>query len=1124
MDSVLEPSDRGAGVATPLPRLVRRVAAAAPLDGITLRRELAASEGRPIGERTPLPGSLGLHLRGGRGDRRPGVPQGFFGAAWMIARRSSLATMADPFRSTSSDDPYTNASSPVASGDAAIARRGKAAAASSPSPAARLAAAARRTARVAAASGDPANSLQREAKHRPGGVERSRSTPRSDARSDRASASRRGHRGRATVAVADVQPHRAATRLRAGTASLLSRITAPLARTPSRAGDHNVAHDGGIRQSTSGVRPMPGRMPGVASSGAVAAVVGRAMSERSASSDRSSASAAVPIGRSVVLRVAGPGSSGPAPGGGTISERTASMGRSGRSGAPRVHAVGRTEQSTGRGPGRARTRAVRSWTSPLASASVRPIVARRDAPIGAPATTSTSGAGSVSRADAAIAAPGAPEQPPADLRAGHIGVVGDVGRVLQMDRTGPGRLAPIEADALRSPFQVASSSAARRTWSAVVGRAASRMMRTEQRSIGANATVAAASRAAAAVPSGPSASSARRVADPRPQHAVHADAARGRTGAGRVASDATVGATFDRARSHSGADDRFGGRHGDPLGVLDRSHRAGGTARTAGINGSTGTAAIGAGRVHLGAIVRRARSGPVDRSVDPSEYSSVAGAHPGAHSLADESATDLGIGGVAGRLSSDAPTALGRVMARAVRAAPTDRRRPIGGRPTRRAPVGSGEVQRRGPTALVVGRIAARSASTVEPMPGRSQLAHRVGAGHGVDLRRSVDRLASATRPTSARGRSGAVEPVPGRSPVAHRVGAGHGVDRRRSVDRLASATRPTSARGRSGAVEPARPMSRRRVVRSAGLVAARRRDPVRRSGTGRRGGSRSADVEAATADDATWRRRHDQTATAAIGAAAPRPDGLFRVVELRRRSVSAAGPDTGGRDIGSTPLPRALDRRPADGVARPSPTIEPRLDGRRRAAGTDDPTGASPRSSPSSRFAPAGALAAPAASATSSSIPAAPPDRSDATVRPAVVDRRAEREQPDSSPTAVPDQTPARPGKGRPITAGRRRATPPRRSASSSAGDVRATPVGPTSTDSRRSGSGRSIAVRRRPMVVQRLASSVADQRSTDRPEDAPTGDRGLSMADIDHIVRELELRVLAEIDRRGGRYAGAF
>ena len=36
--------------------------------------------------------------------------------------------------------------------------------------------------------------------------------------------------------------------------------------------------------------------------------------------------------------------------------------------------------------------------------------------------------------------------------------------------------------------------------------------------------------------------------------------------------------------------------------------------------------------------------------------------------------------------------------------------------------------------------------------------------------------------------------------------------------------------------------------------------------------------------------------------------------------------------------------------------------------------------------------------------------------------------------------------------------------------------------------------------------------------------GPPSLSSADMDQIVREIERRVMAEIERRGGRYAGSF
>jgi hypothetical protein len=53
---------------------------------------------------------------------------------------------------------------------------------------------------------------------------------------------------------------------------------------------------------------------------------------------------------------------------------------------------------------------------------------------------------------------------------------------------------------------------------------------------------------------------------------------------------------------------------------------------------------------------------------------------------------------------------------------------------------------------------------------------------------------------------------------------------------------------------------------------------------------------------------------------------------------------------------------------------------------------------------------------------------------------------------------------------------------------------------------------------AIAQLTATTA-QRSTNGIASAT-----LSSADIDFIVRELEQRVLAELDRRGGRYAGSF
>ena len=54
--------------------------------------------------------------------------------------------------------------------------------------------------------------------------------------------------------------------------------------------------------------------------------------------------------------------------------------------------------------------------------------------------------------------------------------------------------------------------------------------------------------------------------------------------------------------------------------------------------------------------------------------------------------------------------------------------------------------------------------------------------------------------------------------------------------------------------------------------------------------------------------------------------------------------------------------------------------------------------------------------------------------------------------------------------------------------------------------------------------ATSVVAQRAGAPVRQSASGTSSLSGADIDFIVRELEQRVLAELDRRGGRYAGSF
>ena len=72
-------------------------------EGVVARRTWRR-RGRELGAPRPLPGALGRRSRSvPTEDGDVGLPTGHFGPAWMMARRSTLADMAVPFRTTVAD-------------------------------------------------------------------------------------------------------------------------------------------------------------------------------------------------------------------------------------------------------------------------------------------------------------------------------------------------------------------------------------------------------------------------------------------------------------------------------------------------------------------------------------------------------------------------------------------------------------------------------------------------------------------------------------------------------------------------------------------------------------------------------------------------------------------------------------------------------------------------------------------------------------------------------------------------------------------------------------------------------------------------------------------------------------
>ena len=391
----------------------------------------------------------------------------------------------------------------------------------------------------------------------------------------------------------------------------------------------------------------------------------------------------------------------------------------------------------------------------------------------------------------------------------------------------------------------------------------------------------------------------------------------------------------------------------------------------------------------------------------------------------------------------------------------------------------------------------------VEPGRGPTSAATIAGAGRALHLASAVVRRWARGSAGGADAESRPSSPSGATATVRRRT-----ADRRGRHTSLGPADAGDAAPLRAAASPDTQEPATRRPVLGVGRISADDAVAVRPTSLAR---TRPGPARASLVGAARHRHRHatgirHAPALRRSGGAGPGRRGVIPAAR-GSRGLARATTDTGaGAPPGGAtgPIDRSVGVDRPDVVTRRARTAATAVAPARvvhRSGDTTPRTAAPPGA--------AGAAAAPEfREVAHRDTPVGPVDRSRARVRPAVIaDTRQHRERPTTRPE--------------PASSTRRSMSHDRPAIRS--GRTPGTDAGATLQRRPGRGADRAVAQDPRPARMRMRRPSSVVQRTADPGLDGP-GAPARSELDIDQIVRELEDRVLAEIDRRGGRFAGSF